>query len=62
MQGKPLSLSLSLLLLFILIIPIYLDSLELRCEMRQIEMLYADRIGYNVGGRLMTASSLMKLL
>jgi hypothetical protein len=37
-------------------------SIELRCEMKQLEMLYADRVGYNVGGRLMTASTLMKLL
>jgi len=37
-------------------------SIELRCEMKQLEMLYADRVGYNVGGRLMTAAGLMKLL
>lgn len=38
------------------------NSIELRCEMKQLEMLYADRVGYNVGGRLMTAAGLMKLL
>ncbi len=37
-------------------------SIELKIEMRQVETMYADRIAYNVGGRLMTAASLMKLL
>jgi hypothetical protein len=37
-------------------------SIELKIEMRQVETMYADRIAYNVGGRLMTATNLMKLL
>eukprot|EP01034_Spumella_vulgaris_P021988 gene21988-28075_t len=37
-------------------------SIELRCEMRHVMQKFGDRIAYNIGGRLMTASHLDTIL
>lgn len=37
-------------------------SLEMQCEPHQLEGLYADKVGYNIGGKLFTSSQLLQML
>ena len=37
-------------------------SIELECEMKAIATLYAKRIAYNIGGKILTADDLNRIL
>lgn len=37
-------------------------SIELECEMKAIATLYAKRIAYNIGGKILTADDLNHIL
>ncbi len=39
-----------------------LISIELRCEMKDVEARYGDDIGYNIGGKVVTINQIMTLL
>ena len=37
-------------------------SIELQCEIKHIEIDIKDKVGYNVGGRLVTVGNLLQLI
>ncbi len=37
-------------------------SIELQCEIKHVEIDIKDKVGYNVGGRLVTVGNLLQLI
>lgn len=37
-------------------------SIELQCEIKHIEIDIKDKVGYNIGGRLVTVGNLLQLI